>query len=175
MTELLVCHCVWCVQVFAQLRTLAQPDSTADTLRTSRVDVLKRLGSKSPETAMVKQILRFACMATVDVASIEHICALAVRTARAPAAAGGAGGRAAAAAGKKKAAAKSRGSDPSEQQGSGAETATREVRVFRVQRHDRTLRRTPTPSSGCGFSHAPCGNVAASRRCRPRWSCSSWS
>jgi hypothetical protein len=67
---------------------------------------------------MVKQILRFACMTTVDVGSIDHICALALRTVRAPAAAGGAG--------KKKAAAKSRGNDTVEQP---QDSGTREVRV----------------------------------------------
>ena len=65
-------------QVFALLRSLAEPDAQMSSLRKQRIDVLKRLGSKSPQAALVKQLLRYASMTSVDVNSIEHICSIAL-------------------------------------------------------------------------------------------------
>lgn len=66
------------MQVFALLRSLAEPDAQMSSLRKQRIDVLKRLGSKSPQAALVKQLLRYASMSSVDVNSIEHICSIAL-------------------------------------------------------------------------------------------------
>eukprot|EP00750_Incisomonas_marina_P011356 INCI16369.49.p1 GENE.INCI16369.49~~INCI16369.49.p1 ORF type:complete len:736 (+),score=146.39 INCI16369.49:1414-3621(+) len=65
-------------RVFALLRSLAEPDAQMSSLRKQRIDVLKRLGSKSPQAALVKQLLRYASMTSVDVNSIEHICSIAL-------------------------------------------------------------------------------------------------
>lgn len=68
------------LKVFALLQDLAGASSLIPTMRKTRIDLLKRLGSKSPQASMVKQLLRYACMTTVDVSSIAVVCDLALST-----------------------------------------------------------------------------------------------
>ena len=80
------------VQIFSLLENLSSADAQIATLRKNRIDLLKRLGSKSPEAAMIKQLLRYASMTTVDVDSIEAVCKLALTSTGPTVASGGGGG-----------------------------------------------------------------------------------
>jgi hypothetical protein len=60
-------------KVFQLLQNLASPGAIMTKNRKLRIELLRRIGSKSPQAAMMKKVLRYASMTTLDVESVQHV------------------------------------------------------------------------------------------------------